>query len=240
MLLATDDQGDPHRLVVHHRAEVVERDPVRPEHHEVVQVAGLLRDLPDDLVLEAEGLVPVGRPEAHHRGAARHRRGPVAAGPLVLVGTLLALEDLAAFVQLLLGAVAEVRLLLGDQPVRRRPVARQPLGLEVRRVRPANAGPLVPLEPQPAEPVEDGLDRLGGGPLPIRVLDPEDEPAMVAAGLQPVEEGGTRTADVEVAGGRGGKPDTGGYDHDGTGGINSALPGGQRGWRRRCATRGWT
>src|SRR5439155_7634835 len=61
-------------------------------------------------------------------------------------------------------------------------------------------GALVPVDPQPAQPLEDRPDALLGRSLLIGVLDPQDEGAAVAPGEQPVEQGGPRPPDVQEAG----------------------------------------
>ena len=100
------------------------------------------------------------------------------------------------------GAVAEVRVAAVEQPLGRGAVTVEPPGLEVRRVRTADVGPLVPLEPQPAQAVEDAAHHLGGRSLEVGVLDAEHERPAVPAGEQVVEEGRPRAADVKVAGRR--------------------------------------
>jgi hypothetical protein len=63
----------------------------------------------------------------------------------------------------------------------------------------------VPVEPEPAQPLEDGARGLVGGAGLVGVLDAEQELAAELAGEEPVEERGAGAADVEVAGGRGGE-----------------------------------
>ena len=62
----------------------------------------------------------------------------------------------------------------------------------------------VPMQPHPAQILEDGLFGFGRRTLPIGVFDAEDEGAVLPARQQPVEERGARVADVQVTGwGRG-------------------------------------
>jgi hypothetical protein len=87
----------------------------------------------------------------------------------------------------------------GEQLLDDLAVAVGALGLEDR--------PLVVVELQPAQGIEDLLDVLGCRALAIGVLDAQDErPARVARG-QPVVEGRARAADVQRAGRRGGEAD---------------------------------
>src|SRR2546427_637965 len=68
---------------------------------------------------------------------------------------------------------------------------------------------LVPVEAEPAQAVEDDAGVLVGGAFLVGVFDAEQELAARVAGEEPVEEGGTGAADVEVARGRRGEADAG-------------------------------
>ena len=63
----------------------------------------------------------------------------------------------------------------------------------------------VPVEAEPAQAVEDDVHGFLGIARGVGVLDAQDERAAGVAGVKPVEQGGARAADVQVAGGRGGK-----------------------------------
>src|SRR3972149_2188728 len=58
---------------------------------------------------------------------------------------------------------------------------------------------LVPVEPEPAQRLDDGGDELLRGARAVRVLDPEDEHAAVAPREEPVEDPGVGAPPVEVA-----------------------------------------
>src|SRR5581483_8750702 len=103
------------------------------------------------------------------------------------------------------GAVAVVRAPLRDELLRERAIAIETLRLKVRRVRPADLRPLVPVEAEPAHAVQNALDHLVGRALDVGVLDAQDEHAAVPPREEPVEERGARAADVKVAGGRRGE-----------------------------------
>ena len=110
--------------------------------------------------------------------------------------------------ELLRRAEAVVGVPAGEQLVRVRGVEVQPLGLAVRAAGAADVGPLVPVEAEPAQVLEDALLGLLGRSLGVGVLDAEDEGAVVAAREQPVEERGARVADVQLAGGAGRESDS--------------------------------
>src|SRR5262249_49074573 len=101
--------------------------------------------------------------------------------------------------------VIPVSMALLDQLADRRLVTVQPLRLIVRPMGSAYLGAFVPVEAEPAEAVEDRLQRLRHVTLLIRVVDTENELTAVLAGVEPVEQGGANAADVEETGWTGSK-----------------------------------
>jgi hypothetical protein len=71
---------------------------------------------------------------------------------------------------------------------------------------------LVVVELEPAQGVEDLLDVLGRGALPVGVLDAQDERPAGVAGGEPVVERRAGAADVQRAGRGGGEADADGSD----------------------------
>ena len=63
----------------------------------------------------------------------------------------------------------------------------------------------VPVEAEPAQPVENGVDRLRRRALAVGVLDAQQELAADVLGVEPVEQRRARAADVQEAGRRGGE-----------------------------------
>jgi hypothetical protein len=61
---------------------------------------------------------------------------------------------------------------------------------------------LVPSKIQPAQPVEDGIERSLRIALDVGIVDAQDHRAAVVAGVEPVEDERARAADMEKAGGR--------------------------------------
>src|SRR5262245_58495712 len=63
-------------------------------------------------------------------------------------------------------------------------------------------GLAVPIEPEPGQAIEDGVDRRLRRPFAIGVLDPQQHFAAAPAGIEPVEERRSRPTDVQEARGR--------------------------------------
>ena len=66
-------------------------------------------------------------------------------------------------------------------------------------------GPLLRVDPQPTQTVEERRLRLAGGPLPVGILDAQHQRPPVAPGERPVEERRTRRAYVQESRGARGK-----------------------------------
>ena len=66
----------------------------------------------------------------------------------------------------------------------------------------------VPVQAEPAQAVEDDVDGFLGVARGVGVLDAQDERAAGVAGVEPVEQGGARAADVQKTGGTGSKTNT--------------------------------
>ncbi len=76
-------------------------------------------------------------------------------------------------------------------------VDREPLGLPVRRVRPAHVGPLVVTEPEPPQILEHAGDGFLGDAARVGILHSQHERAAVVTREQPGEQGAPHVADVE-------------------------------------------
>ena len=106
-------------------------------------------------------------------------------------------------------AVAIVGAPLCYQAIRHRAIPIEPLGLKVRRVRSADVRSFVPIEPEPAQPVEDAGHHFPRRPAGIGVFDAQHERPAMTPGVEPVEERGAGAADVQVSRGGRGEADAG-------------------------------
>ena len=167
MVVAADDVGDPHLGVVDGDREVVEDAAVAAGDDEVVVAAVGEGDRAADQVLD-DRLALVGHPQADRRPRVVDRLAAVAA-----VGAVLGLPGL----DLLGGRRVAVGGAGLEQPRER--------GLVALAARDLGDRPLVPVELQPAQRVEDLLDVLLGRALAVGVLDPQHQlAALVAAASQ--------------------------------------------------------
>ena len=206
MVVAADDMGDAHVVVVDHDRQHVGRRAVAAQQHEVVEILVLPDHAALHLVLD-HGLAGLRRAQADGRLDAGRRAGGIAVAPhpVIEAGAALGARFLAHRRQLLRRGVAMIGLaggqqLLGDLAM---PCGAAELVDDV----------AVPIELEPFQAVEDGCDRGFGGALAIGVLDPQQHLAAAAACIEPVEQCGAGAADMEEAGRRGGEARDDGISH---------------------------
>ena len=203
VIVAADHLADTHVDVVDDDREVVGREAVRAEQHEVVELLVAPFDAALDLVLESDcsGLRVL---EPDH---------PVRIVPIRFVA--IAVIAVVAWLEALLHGLGAHRLdfflrLVGvvglaglEQVFGDLPVAIHAQGLVERA--------FVVFEAEPVHAVEDGLHGLLGRALAIGVLDAQDELATAMARLEPAVEGRAGPADMQETGGAG--CEAGAYGH---------------------------
>ncbi len=168
VLLCPDDVRDGHLSVVHHHGEHEERLAVRARHDEVLdRLVGELDIAADDVVDDGDAVVGDGETE-------RPSRSPIETA--VAAVTVVARDRvvLRPRPDLLLCAVTGVQVAGVKEHVEGGGVEPSPLRLPVR--------PLVPVDLEPAEGLEDAGVLALLVPLTVGVLDPQDERPAVAAG----------------------------------------------------------
>jgi len=82
---------------------------------------------------------------------------------------------------------------------------------------------LVPPKIQPPQALEDGIEGGLGVALHVRVVDAQDHGPAVAAGVEPIEDEGTRAPDVEKARWGGRKADSMHENTSITGGLMALI-----------------
>ena len=211
VVVAPDDVGDGHVVVVHHHRVQVGRRAVAAQDDHVVQLG--MRHA--DLALHQVGhhhLAAGGRLDADDRRQVA-RLAALPAGAVVLERALGGLGLGAHRRQLLLRVEGQVGLALGQQLARHLGVAGLPLALEHRR--------LVGRKPQPGQAFEDLVDSFLRAALLVGILDAQQVLAAVAPGEQVVEQRGAGAADVQVAGGGGREAGTDGHGRNSNGRVQS-------------------
>ncbi len=66
----------------------------------------------------------------------------------------------------------------------------------------------IPAQIEPLQAVEDRIERGLGVAVDIGVIDAQDHGAVIAPGVQPVEDERPRAANMQIAGGRGSETNT--------------------------------
>ena len=120
----------------------------------------------------------------------------VAPAPVIELGLALGTRLLAHVLQLVRARIAAIGRAGGEHLLGDLAMARGARELVHRLA--------VPFEAEPLQPVEDRRDRLFGRARAVGVLDAQQEFAAAAARIEPVEQRGARSADMQEAG-RGGR-----------------------------------
>ena len=194
VVVAADDVADLHVMIVDHHRQHVGRGAVGAQQDEVVEPVVGDPDLALDPVID-DGLAVLRHLDTHDRLHVGGRASRVAVAPATVVepGPALGARAPAHLLQLLLRAEAAVGFAVRQEPLRHLGVAVQTRGLELHLA--------VPVQLEPAQAVDDGVGRGLGRPGAVRVLDAQQEPAVMVASEQPVEQRRARAADVQVPGG---------------------------------------
>ena len=185
-LLAAQDVRDLHQVIVHHHGQVIGRQPVALEQHRVHDAGVLHGDVAADDVVHGRRArqrrrkADDGRPALGFEGGALLRRQSAMAPVVGQVAR-------SQFLQLLGSGVAAVGVAVLDQPVGILAVGFLALALDVGRVRAADVGAFVPLQPKPTQAAHEILETLRVVALLVGILDAQDELAARVVGKEPVE-----------------------------------------------------
>ena len=192
--------GDPHFRIVHNRGQRIQKLAIGPDQHRIRHGGGIDRNVAEDAVgpgdprmiqLEPPDAIAPLCPQGGFLFFREGKRGTVIHRGLAHVQQLLALE-----VQLGRGFPCLVEAGFRAQLIRRCHVA-----IEPRRLR---LDP-IPCQAQPFQIFLNAIRVFLLGPLRIRVVEAQNELPARFPGDQPVEQRRAQVADMEIAGGRGGK-----------------------------------
>ncbi len=198
VLLAAQDVRDAHLGIINHHREVIGGHAVALADDEVLHLAGRHALAgPEHGIVEAVLL---------HRHGEAHDVRPVLGlilpdlrigelRPAIDERPLLLLGLLAHGIELLARLVGLVGLAVGDQLLDERVVDRGALRL-------VDQLGVVPLQPKPAQVLQQLVAGLLGRAGQIGILDAQQKPPAEVAGQQPVEQRRAGAADVQIAGGR--------------------------------------
>ena len=206
VIVATDDVGHVHVVVVDHDREHVGRGLVGAQQHQVVEVLVLPDHATLDLILD-DGLALGRRLEADDRLDAGRRLFRIAVAPAAVVElrASFAPRGFAHFCELLGTRVTVIGFAGGKQRFRDLAVARGAGELRDRLA--------VPVEAEPGQPVEDRRDRGLGRALAVGILDAQQHLAAASARIEPIEQRRACAADVQEAGRGGREAGDDGFSH---------------------------
>ena len=147
------------------------------------------------------GDVRIGHPQPHHRPASLGDKCAALGVREVAVEVVVAQLGISARgdvprLDLLRRRERFVRLAGVQQPLHDIAVDLAALGLPVRRIRSADVGALVPVQPEPAQRVQQGQIAFLAVARGVGVLEPKHERAARVAGVGPVEQRGADQADM--------------------------------------------
>ncbi len=111
VVIAADDVGDAHVVIVHHHGQHVSGRSVRPQQHEIVEILVLPRDAALHLIVD-DGFAGLRRfqPDDRLHAARRLGRITVAPAPVIKFGSALAPGSLAHFRQFFRRGIAAIGL----------------------------------------------------------------------------------------------------------------------------------
>jgi hypothetical protein len=196
MIVAADHMRHAHVVIVDHHREHIGRRAVRAQEHEIVELGILDGHLALDEIVDRRRAF-VGRLQAHDMGRIGIVRRLLTPGRADAQRLLRRFRLGAHLGELVGGEVTAIGRACLDHRMRDLGVARGAFELIDFRT--------VPIEAQPAHPIEDRLDRRLGRARAIGVLNPQQEFAAMMACEQQVEERGARASDMQESGGRGRK-----------------------------------
>ena len=204
VVVAADDMGDLHVVVVHHHGVEVGGRAVRAEDDHVVELG--VGDADGALHKVFHDRLAIARGAQADRGSHTWRRlGGVEVAPAAIIAGRAAfgLRALAHVAKVLGAGIAFVGGAGGEHGVRDLDMAGFAGGLEDRR--------RIRVQAEPGQAVEDDVHRRFGAAGFVGILDAEQEFAAFVAGGEKIEQSGAGAADMQQAGGGGGEAGADGH-----------------------------
>jgi len=221
MVVAADDVGDAHVVVVHHHGVQVGGRAVAAQDDHVVQFGVADAHFALHQIVHHRFALARGA-QADDEGGAGGCLGGVAVAPGAVdaQAAALGLGLFAQEVQFGRGQEAAIAVAGGEHLLRDLGMAGLPGGLE--------DGGLVGFQAQPGQPVQDHVGCRRGAAFAVGILDAQQESAAVVPGKKIVEQRSTRPPDMQQAGRRRSKTST--NDHHGFR-LSSGVQGSTDPWR---------
>ena len=193
MVVAADHMRNGHVMVVHNHGQHIGWRAIGAQQHEIVEILVGPCDLALHLIADA-GFTLLRRAQAKHRLDSGGRVAGLAIPPAAIVArrTALGTGFFAHVVEFLLAGIAGIGAALRHKPFDSFAV-------------PSGAGKLIDdvavmIEAQPGQSVENGRNCALCRALAVGILDSQKHPATKALGIQPVEQGRARPANMQIAG----------------------------------------
>jgi hypothetical protein len=205
VVISTDHMGDAHQMVINHTGKIIGSHSIGADDDEIANSLGIEVHFPVDEILKNDRLSFY--PKAEDRTVSfRFHPGDLVFGKgtatAVITGHLsfgeLFLPD---SLQPFRGAEALVDFSFLKELIRIVMVERKALGLAIGAIGSAPVGTFVPLDSQPMKIFNDLIEGGFRRSLHVRILDPEDEGALMGSGKEVVVEGCSCISDVEKPGG---------------------------------------
>jgi hypothetical protein len=198
MVIAANNVGDAHVMIIDHDRQHVGGRPVRAQQHKIVQLGIVHGDITLHQIGDCHAAF-FGSLEPHDIGRSGGRFGRIAVAPAAIIAhrqLFLTLFSAHRF-QFFGSGEAFIRMAVGEQVSRDFGMAR-------------GAGKLhhnlaVPIEIEPFHAFDNCFDCIIGGARTVCIFDAQQEFSTHVAGIEPVVERGARAADMEVACGGGRK-----------------------------------
>ena len=195
VVVAADDMADRHVDVVDDDAEIIRRRAVGAGDDEIVELAVFEDDIALDQIFDHRRAL-ARRAEADDIGLVGRQRGNHAfrrpASAVIGRFAFFFHRRLAFGVELRGAASAGIGFAHGQQFLNLLSVKRVALALIKR--------PFVIIEFEPFHGVKNRLDRLGGRPFAVGVLDAQDKFAAMMTREEKIKQRGARAADMQIAG----------------------------------------